>query len=225
MPAINLSNLQKDTLRFFAKHKFGRNFYWTGGTILAYHYLYHRNSVDLDFFSGKLFSDDEYLFFINDLKKAVKANKITLTKKYNRRLYLIKRGQENIKLELVYFPFPGTKKREVIPKFGIKIDSLADIITNKILSTYQRNEPKDVFDLYFYLSSRKTYNLIQLIRMAEKKFGVAIEKIILLAKINELSKNLQSLKPLILKPEKDFDKKIKTFFQDIFNKIARKEME
>ncbi len=224
MPAINLSNLQKDTLKFFAKHKFGRNFYWTGGTILAYHYLHHRNSIDLDFFSGKLFSDDEYLFFINGLKKAVKANKIILTKKYNRRLYLIKRGKENIKLELVYFPFPEIKKREVIPEFGVKIDSLADIMTNKVLSTYQRNEPKDVFDLYFYLSGRKTHNLTQLISMAEKKFGVAIEKIMLLAKINELSKNLQTLKPLIPKPEKDFDKKIKTFFQDIFNKTAQKEI-
>lgn len=89
MPNINLSKFQKDVLIFFGKDTFGKNFYWTGGTLLAYQYFHHRISVDLDFFSNDLFTDEQCLEFINRLKKDVSAEKITLTLQYNRRLYLI----------------------------------------------------------------------------------------------------------------------------------------
>ena len=67
MPDIFLNQLQIDILKFFAKNSFAKNFYWTGGTLLAYQYLHHRDSVDLDFFSDDLFSDNDYLIFINEL--------------------------------------------------------------------------------------------------------------------------------------------------------------
>ena len=224
MPDIKLSQLQKDVLSFFGQNKFGLNFYWTGGTLLSYFYLHHRDSVDLDFFSDDLFTDDEYLDFINKLKKRLSLEKITLTKQYNRRLYLIEGKQESIKLELVFFPFPAIEERLKINEFSFKVDSLSDIMVNKTLSTYQRNEVKDVFDLYCYLSDKPNYNLHQLIELVEKKFGVAIETALLFAKINELADNLDLLQPLLLSPQNNLSQKVKKFFQDCFNEFAKKEL-
>lgn len=224
MPDIKLSNLQKDVLIYFGRNAFGKNFYWTGGTLLSYLYFRHRVSIDLDFFSEDLFSDDEYLMAINNLKKEVSAKKITLTIQQNRRLYIIERGKEAVKLELVFFPFPAIGKRKILPEFSFKADSLIDIMTNKTLSTYQRNEVKDVFDLYRYLSDKPKYDLTKLISLVEKKFGIAIEPAMLLAKINELTKQLNSLSPLLINPQKDLTIKIKSFFQDIFNSIAKKKI-
>lgn len=224
MTKNQLSRLQKDVLAFFGRNLFAKKFYWTGGTLLAYRYLHHRTSMDLDFFSDDLFSENEYLIFINRLKKEIKAGKITLTQEYNRRIYFIKKGRESIKIELVYFPFPAIEKRVKLPEFSFKADSLADIMVNKTLSIYQRKEPKDVFDLYLYLTGKPRYNLFKLIKLVEKKFGVAIEPVILLAKINKLSDDLNILKPLLSLPQKNLNKKVKSFFQDVFNVFARRQI-
>lgn len=222
MPNIKLTKLQRDTLSFFGKNPFGKKFYWTGGTLLSYKYLHHRDSVDLDFFSEKLFLDDEYLKFVNDLKAAVKATKIKFDLDKNRRIYLISKGKESVKLELVYFPFKSIEKKTRLKEFFLKVDSLTDIMVNKILSTYQRNEPKDVYDLFCYLTGKPKYNLPKLVDLVEKKFGVEIEMTLLLAKINELANDIELLKPLLLKKEKNLSQKVKNFFQKIFNSFAKK---
>jgi len=222
MPDIKLSKLQKDVLKFIGNNPFGKNFYWTGGTLLSYFYLHHRDSIDLDFFSEELFLDDEYLKFINDLKTTVSARKIKFDLDKNRRIYFIKSNEENVKLELVYFPFRNIEKRPKIKEFSLEVDSLADIMVNKILSTYQRNEPKDVYDLYCYLTDEPKYNLSKLTSLVEKKFGVEIELARLLAKINKLADNMDSLQPLLLREETDLSKKVKIFFQSTFNSFAKK---
>lgn len=221
---LKLLPLQKDVLNFFGKDAFGKKFYWTGGTLLAYLYLHHRLSVDLDFFSDDLYTDDQYLEFINRLKKEVNARKITLTLQHNRRLYLVERGDEIIKIELVFFPFSPIEKRQILPEFSLAVDSLIDIMVNKILSTYQRNEPKDVFDLFRYLTNKPKYDLSQLIELVEKKFGVAIEPALLLAKVNELTNNLNSLQPLLTIQQPDLTTKVKNFFQKFFNSLAKKKI-
>lgn len=221
MPKIELTQLQKDVLFFVGKGFFGKNFYWTGGTLLSYLYFSHRFSVDLDFFSNDLFRDDEYLESINKLKKEIKADKITQTIQQNRRIYFIEKGEDTVKIEFVFFPFSAIEKKAEIKEFSVKADSLADIMVNKTLSTYQRNEVKDIYDLYWYLSSKPKYNLIKLIKLVEKKFGIAIEPVLLLEKANELCDNLDSLTPLLIKNEPNFTVKIRVFFQKIFNDIVK----
>jgi len=224
MAKTGLSKLQKDILSFFGKDSFAVNFYWTGGTLLSYFYFSHRMSVDLDFFSDDLFSDDQYLNFMNRLKKEINAQKVTQILQQNRRIYNIERKKETVKIELVFFPFPAAGKREELKEFNVKADSLIDIMANKTLSTYQRNEPKDVYDLYCYLEKKSEYNLTGLIGLVEKKFGVAIEPMLLLVKINELADNLKNIKPLLISPKKNITAKIKFFFQKEFNNLAKKKI-
>ncbi|MAF20766.1 MAG: hypothetical protein CMI55_03735 [Parcubacteria group bacterium] len=224
MPEIKLNKLQIDILSFWEKDNFAHNFYWTGGTLLAFKYLKHRKSIDLDFFSDNLFTNDEYLSFINRLKKVLNCQKITMTLSYNRRQYLITRKLTTAKLELVYFPFAKIEDRKMLEQYSVKTDSLTDIMVNKILSTYQRNEVKDIYDLYFYFKNKPKYNLQKLTKLVETKFGVSIEPILLLSKINKLTNNLDSITPLLLQKPKNLTEKIKLFFQKEFNKIAREKI-
>lgn len=219
---LKLTKFQKNILSFLGKNSFGKNFYWTGGTLLSYQYLCYRDSIDLDFFSNELFLDDEYLKFINELKIKVEAIKIKFNLDKNRRIYLIERRKENVKLELVYFPFKSIEKKTWLKEFSLGADSLTDIMVNKILSTYQRNEPKDIYDLYCYLNKKSKYDLLKLTKLVEKKFGVEIELSLLLIKINELANNLDVIHPLLFKKEKNLSQKVKNFFQKIFNSLGKK---
>ncbi len=171
-----------------------------------------------------MFQDDQYLSFVNELRKGIGVQKITQTLQQNRRIYNIEREKENVKLELVFFPFSAIEKKEVLKEFNFRADSLTDIMTNKTLSVYQRKEPKDVYDLYWYLNKKPKYNLIKFVSLVEKKFGVAIEPTLIFAKINELANDLNSIKPLLIKPPKNIVKKVKFFFQKEFNKLAKKKI-
>lgn len=102
-----------------------------------------------------------------------------------------------------------------------KVDLLTDLMVDKVLSIYQRGGPKDVFDLYCYLTNQPKYNLFQLIKLVEKKFGVLIESSLLLAKVNELADNLEVILPLIFTPSKNLSQKVKNFFQKVFNNLAK----
>lgn len=105
-----------------------------------------------------------------------------------------------------------------------RLDSLTELMVDKILSIYQGGGSKDVFDLYCYLSQKPKYNLFQLVKSVEKKFGVIIEPSLLIVKINELSDNLSILSPLILSTPKNLDQRVKSFFQGIFNDLAKKKI-
>lgn len=224
MQKVKLSELQKDILSFFGRTEFGRNFYWTGGTLLAYHYLYNRKSVDIDFFSENLFVDNDYLVFINKMKVDLKISKIDYVIEMNRRMFLVHRKKEVVKMEMVFFPFPAVSKLIVLKEFNIKASSLVDLMANKILSAYQRHEPKDAFDLYSYLSNKPKYNLDKLIVLATKKFGVEIETLNLFVKLNDLSEKIDTLTPLMFAKDKSIKIKMKAFFQAEFNRFVGKKI-
>jgi predicted nucleotidyltransferase component of viral defense system len=48
-----LNKTQKAVLDIFSKSDLSKKFYFTGGTALAFFYLKHRRSDDLDFFTEK----------------------------------------------------------------------------------------------------------------------------------------------------------------------------
>jgi len=96
-------------------------------------------------------------------------------------------------------------------ELGIKIDTLVDIATNKTLATYQRNEPKDIFDLYFLLTIKK-FKLANLIKNVDKKFGVKINQSDLEVKILNNIDLLKNIKPLVLESKKLDIEKIRKYF-------------
>ena len=116
-----------------------------------------------------------------------------------------------MQLEFVYFPFDNISKPKSDQDFKIKVDSLVDMATNKTLATYQRNEPKDIFDLYSLLETKK-FKLPGLIKNVNKKFEIEIDEADLEAKILSNIDLLENIRPLILNKRNFKIGKIEAFF-------------
>lgn len=212
-----LKPLQKEILQAIAQSPLGKDYVWTGGTALA-HRLNHRYSVDLDFFSEKEQSPEIFVAQIRDLQKKLNLTEESFEEKLNRKILILSQGKEKVQLEFVYFPFQAIEKPKTEKDLSIKIDSLQDIAVNKILSAFQRKEPKDVYDLYI-LCQEHNFDLSELLDLTKRKFDVHIDYASLIAKILKSAEQLDKLKPLLIKAEDNLSNKVKTFFQDKGNKF------
>ena len=102
-------------------------------------------------------------------------------------------------MKFVHYNYPKLKKRKKWN--GVYIDSLDDIAANKLMAFFDRNEPKDLFDLYF-LITKKGYKVQKLLKLTEKKFGVSFSKTAVFSESFKAIDNLENLKPLFLTKNK-----------------------
>ena len=216
--------MQKRVLNLFSQSSLKDKFYWTGGTALAHLYLHHRRSHDLDFFSDNSFTYNQIIGFVRQLKKELNLPFIEEKKIYDRREFLL-HNRERLRLEFVYYPHPGLKARRKINH--IFVDSLDDIAANKLMAHFDRNDPKDLFDLYFLLT-KKGYTAEKLIKLAEKKFGVGFNQGAVFSEAHKTMKDLQNLRPLLLvktlKEKKKLIKEIQDYFVDRSNRYLRQRL-
>lgn len=210
--------LQKKVLEVFAESSLKDIFYWTGGTLLSVVYLHHRRSQDLDFFSEAPFSHDKLVGFVNELKNEFKLDFVEERKIYDRREFFL-HNQEQVRLEFVYYDHPALKHRE--DWNGVFIDSLDDVAANKLMAMFDRNEPKDVFDIYFLLTKGE-YSPDKLLKFVEKKFGVRFEEGLIWSEAFKKMKELESLRPLILLETRKQQDKLLTEIKDYFTAQSKK---
>lgn len=167
---------QKKILAGLGQIKYIReNFYLTGGTALAEFYLHHRYSDDLDLFSTKKFENQVILSLMSDLGKKhefeFQSRSIETVYIFN----LIYKNGERLKIDFAYYPYPQIENG---PDYGdIRIDSLRDIATNKLLAINQRSSIKDFVDLYFLLQDQ--FTIWDLMYGVEVKFKMKTELLLL----------------------------------------------
>ena len=146
-----LTKIQQETIKLLSQSELSKSFYWTGGTLLATHYLHHRLSEDLDFFSENHFSFENINPFIQELKQKIGFKQVTSTKIFDRWEFLLE-NPEILRLEFVHY---NHEKKTLHPRekyLGVFIDSLDDAATNKTMAFIDRTEPKDVFDIYYLMT-------------------------------------------------------------------------
>lgn len=124
----------------------GLPFYLTGGTALGRFYLNHRYSEDLDFFVNADPNFSKHILFIkNELQNKFNADitKTIVTDEFAR--FFIEDKDTLLKLEFVndvaYRPDKTLNNR-----FG-SIDTVTNILSNKLTAIVGRDEPKDIFDI------------------------------------------------------------------------------
>jgi predicted nucleotidyltransferase component of viral defense system len=144
--------------------------------------------------------------FLRAAKQALGLKKIESRLALNRRLFQMK----NLKLEIVYFPFPSLEKGKIYA--GVKADSLKDLAVNKVLALYQRNDPKDIFDLY-YIFQKTGWQWGELVKGVEEKFGEVLDLSLLAAKAQQNLHRLEDLQPLAREP-KIFGKILRYFTKE-----------
>lgn len=139
-------------LRQFFADPFSQSFFLTGGTALSAFYLAHRDSKDFDLFSIEAFDAKHMDILMRRIAKAVNATISVKVKtdEYNE-IYLENRPEKWMqRIDIV---------REQPKRFGnvvtvdtIRVDSLDNIGSNKILTLFGRLEPKDYIDFYFIMT-------------------------------------------------------------------------
>jgi len=200
-----LTVAQRTALEAIAAAPELRHFYLSGGTALAAYYLRHRFSDDLDFFTA---GDADAMFlraFAEKLKTALGATAAHFQRLYDRnQLFFRLRADapEELKIEFTRYPFPQFEEPSLHD--GVRIDSLRDIAANKLAALLDRFEPKDFVDLYFLLHR---FALADIRRDAEKKFGTAIDPIVLggeLMKVKRIAALPRMVEPLTVEELMNF---------------------
>jgi predicted nucleotidyltransferase component of viral defense system len=145
----------------------GLPFYLTGGTALGRFYLNHRYSEDMDFFVNADSKFQKYILFIKDkLQKEFKTDisKAIVTEEFAR--FFIEDNETLMKIEFVNDVAFRTGT-PLISKQG-KIDTVTNILANKLTAIVGRDEPKDVFDIV-YISLNYSFNWREVFNHAKEK--------------------------------------------------------
>lgn len=178
-----LTPLQKKLLKLFAYSQLAKHYYLTGGTALAAFHLKHRISEDLDFFAKTAAPLKTVEKFCRDAAAELGLKTPTLTRLYDRRIFIFPIEKEELKVEFTEYPYDQLNPMATIG--GVQIDSLRDIAANKIMAIFDRFEPKDYIDLAVLL---KKFTLKNMIDDTQQKFGVRIEPISFGAKLTLVEK-------------------------------------
>lgn len=218
-----LTETQKKALSLLASSSLKDKFYWTGGTLLAYHYLNHRKSLDLDFFSENRFSFEEINHFAQDLKKKIGFKKIEFQKIFDRFEFLFQ-NKEILRIEFVYYnqEKKTLQKREKL--LGVYVDSLENIAANKVLAYFDRNEPKDLFDIYF-LIIKAEFTPQKLLQLAYQKFDIKFGESLFWSESFRGISSLRKLKPLMLEDNEKKKEKILSEIEGFFCKGSKRYLE
>ncbi len=179
-----LTNLQRKILGLFSNLPDKDAFYLTGGTALSAFFIKHRISHDLDFFT-----DVEEL--ILPLSQRLEAS----LKDYNLSVERLRGFHSFVELSVsssedstiihiaLDSPYRFEQPFDSQEVSGIKVDSLIDIASNKLLALFGRATLRDFIDVYFLV--REYFDKKHLIQKAVQKdpgfdlywLGVAMERI------------------------------------------------
>lgn len=168
-----LSKRQIALLELIGKEEtIAKYFYLSGGTPLAAFYLHHRYSEDLDFFSEQEVDMLSLQTFFKKYRAELGYKDIELQQSFNRNIFFLTFPDETVKMEFTYFPFPRIEKGR--KEYGIHVDSLLDIATNKLFTIYQRTKARDYIDLYC-IAKKEAYAIKDLVASAKAKFESHID--------------------------------------------------
>lgn len=209
---FRLTELQNAILVEFAKSDLAKDFYWTGGTALAFFHLQHRYSQDIDLFTNEAIEHERLVHFVKKLSRTIGLEKIEVRRVFDRHEFYLKNGGET-RLEFARYDFKSLKRRT--PWKGIIVDSLDDMAANKTMALLDRHEPKDAFDIY-YLLTKKRFSPTRLLAMVAKKFGVIHAESSFWSQAIFAAKSLSTVAPLIPRGDREsamLRKKIADFFQ------------
>ena len=142
-------------------------FYLTGGTALGRFYLNHRYSEDLDFFVNADSNFQKHILVIkNELQKEYNTDisKTIVTDEFAR--FFIEDDKTFMKVEFV---------NDVAYRAGIplksnqgNIDTVTNIMANKLTAVVGRDEPKDVFDIVT-IATNFSFNWKEIFNHAKEK--------------------------------------------------------
>jgi len=153
------------------------SFYLTGGTALHRFYYNLRYSDDLDFFSNNdmVFSESVTEILDSCYKNGIEYQRVVQAKDFQRVII-----EDLLQLDFVNDRVHREGKSNVIT--GFRIDNKLNILTNKIVAVLNRDEEKDIFDL-FAISYNESFNWGPVLEISNKK--ALVDRGFLIERLNE----------------------------------------
>jgi predicted nucleotidyltransferase component of viral defense system len=151
MADLNYQNLYQTQDKILkAIFEVTHEFYLTGGTCLNRFYYEKRYSDDLDFFTN---NSDLFRQSINTVFDALKESGFDVAKTVDGKdfvRFVVMEHNQPLQIDFVN----DRVKRIGLPaqKDGYLIDTIDNILSNKITAVLGRDEPKDIFDIYMIAS-------------------------------------------------------------------------
>jgi hypothetical protein len=138
--------LKRDFLReWFAQDQ---RFFLTGGSALGLFYLDHRRSYDLDLFTTETVEGKEVQNLILRVSEKIAAQCTGVRSAPDFHRFKLTRGEDREIIDVVVDRGPQVDSLKVCVD-GIRVDSLREILANKLTTLVSRSELKDLVDLYF----------------------------------------------------------------------------
>jgi predicted nucleotidyltransferase component of viral defense system len=213
-----LTKHQKILLKYFAEFPGASKFYVTGGTALSAFYLRHRLSEDLDFFTGDEVEIEPILAF---LKLLPEVQDLNLERKFDRKIFVIHYIEtESLRVEFTKYPFKRIKPFKKVE--GIQVDSILDILANKLIASTDRKDIKDYVDIYFILKECPELSIDEMIDKTEQKFGIKGLGYILQGRFLECPEKGVELLNMMKKCQGE---EMATFFKGLARRFIRKSIE
>lgn len=205
--------LQDKFLEIFFSESFADDFYLTGGTALSRFHFNHRISDDLDFFTQNQKVDFSHVNSLV-LKILDKLNlKIISQKSTDTFLQFITEGENESLLKLDFVKEIPVHFGEFKMEGKIRIDSIENIGSNKVLTVFGRLDAKDFIDLYFILKN-SDFDFEHLYNLATKK-DLGLTKFYLANSMRQIEQI--SIYPKMLV---EFDKsKLVKFYNELADKL------
>ncbi len=185
-------------------------FYLTGGTALSRFYQEKRYSDDLDFFTN---SSHRFNYAVKNIVSELRHH-------FNVKYELESKDFIRIKIDsLLQVDFVNDRvpryKEPSILENGYKIDTVENILSNKITAVIGRDNPKDIFDIYL-ISRFYTIDWYEILESAQDKSVFSFDDLII---------RLQSFPSQLLHGinliDKDFLNNFKNDFSDLIEIIKK----
>lgn len=205
-----LTSQQKGFLQEFVKTELRNIFRLTGGTALSAFYLEHRLSEDLDFFS----SEKIPFYLVEEFLKGFEfIGDITYTKLFDRNIFnLSLKNTGTIKVEFTYYPLKNLEDVFLID--NLQVDSLLDIIVNKLCAIADRFDAKDYVDLYTSLKEGN-FSLKELMDLANKKCEIRGIGHILKSRLLEIPEGIENIPMRVSVTKAEIKNLFEGFIRDI----------
>jgi predicted nucleotidyltransferase component of viral defense system len=176
-------------------------FYLTGGTALSRFYQEKRYSDDLDFFTN---SSTRFNFAIKNILVEL-SKEFTIENELDSRDFVRIKINGLLQVDFVNDRVPRYKEPKVLEN-GYKIDTIENILSNKITAIIGRDNPKDIFDIYL-ISKYYSIDWQKILNSAQEKSVFSIDDLIV---------RLRSFPHSLLKSINIIDKNFLDSFQDDF---------
>lgn len=198
--------LQDEVLKIVFENE--HEFYLTGGTCLSRFYIEKRYSDDLDFFTNQ---SPRYSFAIKNIKKALQ-NSFALSSEVESKDFTRLRINGLLQVDFVN-DIAFRYKEPKVSKENYLLDTIENILSNKLTAVVGRDNPKDVFDIYLIWKNYEI-NWSEILDAAHQKAGFSNEELIIRLKSfpKELLQDIKIIDDTFLK---DFNSEFELIIDEL----------